>query len=237
MSRFRRHSRHSRKKRAGSSLYIIVLFLLAMAVIWVLTADFESSTAFKWMTGTQQSATIKNVEVKVFDSGQFGVLPGDSIPRWIATKPSELTQDSPRIFFNSQFGKSYNLDLTHEQIPLWNDYVRHVQFWAAECDTLYLIYGPVPDSSARYMINLCIEENSHGQGIVIPSTVSELPFFNFSHSIDAIERLTRIDFFADLLDEESEAYIEKYHQRFRWIYPEDFYNHRIEQNKLIQDGN
>ena len=189
------------------------------------------------MTGTDVPVVDKNIDIKVFDGGQFGVPVGDSIPRWIAQAPTALKEGDSVIFSQSQFGQNFQLSLSKEQQVLWDDYVRHLHFWETDCDTLYMIYGQVPDSTALYSINLCITENSRGQAVIIPDKLSALPFFNFTHSIDKVEQLTKIDFFADLLDPESEAYIEQNHQRLKWQYPAEFYNKRVEQNKQINDAN
>ena len=218
-------------------IYILALLLLSMLVLWILTADFENSSAFQWMTNTTKNQVNPNLEMKVFNGGQFGVLKGDSTPVWIAADAMNLTEGDSVIFDQRLYEKSYRLEVRGKQMPLWNDYLRHLHHWAAECDTMYVVYGQLPDSNAIYTINLCIAENSKGQAVIIPDKISKLPFFNFTHAIDKVERISGIDFFADLLDAESEAYIEDYHQRLQWLYPPEFYNKRLEENKTITNGN
>ena len=201
-----------------------------------MSLDLESSMAMRWMTdptvGTQEK-----IEVRVFDEGQFGIAANDSVPKWIAADVSDLSTGDSIIFRSTQIDGRYQLVLKPTQIPIWNDYVRHAQQWAIDCDTLYMIYGPIPGSWSIYSINLCIDENAHGQAIFLPDTLTALPFFELTSSIDEAERRTNINFFGDLLDTESEAYIEQYHQRLRWLYPETFYNQRIEENNKYRYAN
>jgi hypothetical protein len=236
LSKFQRHSIHRRRARRGNALYIVALVLMGMMVMWFLTMDVESNAAFQWMTGTTPQRATATSEVKIFEGGHFAVPIDDSIPIWIATDASYLPIDDTVIFGATQFGKTYELTITENQLPLWNDYVRHARHWTADCDTLYIIYGKIPKTQDIYTINLCISEYSLGQAILIPDIVSDKPFFEFTHAIDHVEQLTNIDFFKDLLDEESEVYIEKVHQRLKWLYPQEFYQQRLNEIKLLNNA-
>lgn len=206
----------------------MVLFALGGLVVWLLTFDLEESLAVKWMT---DAAGAPETSTQIFTDGQYGIAEMEEVPRWIATQADALPSDTT-IFSSNRMGAQISWSIPQRQAVLWNDYVRHTQHWAAECDTLFVIYGPLPDSSAIYAVNLCVQENSQGQGFILPNKLSDLPLFNFTMPIDRIERMTKIDFFKDLIDPESEAYIEATHQRLQWSYPEEFYQRRIEENKL-----
>ncbi len=188
------------------------------------------------MTNGDQQLVFDKIDIQIYDKGLYGVPSGDSIPRWIASDISALRLDDTVIFSHENMGRSHALTIATTQLPLWNDYIRHARNWERDCDTLYVIYGQVPDTEEIYTINLCIDENSHGQAVLIPKQQSELPFFEFTRSIDEVEKLTNINFFGDLLDHESETYIERNHQRLRWLYPKDLYTERIEENKRLNDG-
>lgn len=209
----------------------MMLLALGAVVVWLMTFDLEESIAVKWMTNAAETPATTTM---IFTDGQYGMVEGETVPRWVATEANALVQDS-MIFSSTQLGQSVQWEIPSTQRPLWHDYVRHTQHWAQECDTLFVIYGPVPDTNSIYAVNLCIEENSYGQGFVLPNKLSALPLFNFTMPIDQVERLTGINFFQDIVDAESEAYIEATHQRLHWTYPEDFYQKRIEENK--QYGN
>ncbi len=218
-------------------MYILALLLLGIMVVYLLTMDLESSFAFKWMTSQEGYADSPKSEVRIHPEGQYGILLGDSIPQYITCQPGTLKTDSLTIFHHQSLGSEYRLQLQSKQLPLWNEYVRLTQEWARDCDSLFIIYGPVPDTSLIYSVNLCIEENSYGQGIILPSDYSNLPFFSFTRSIDQIERITSIDFFSDLLDNESETYIERNHERLRWSYPRKYYDLRLTENKNLENVN
>jgi len=211
-------------------MYIFALLLLGVLVVYVLTMDLETSVAMKWMT-EDNSTNPSTHQIHLHPDGQFGLAVGDSTPTWITTDAMTVYRDSLDIFESQTMGSTARLSLSSsDQIPLWDNYIDHVKVWEIECDTLYIIYGPVPDSQAIYTVNLCIEENSYGQALLLPNAKSDLAFFNFTHSIDEMEKLTGIDFFGDLLDAESEAYLESTHNRLRWLYPEELLNKRIQKN-------
>ena len=216
---------------------MVALVLIGLFLLWFFTLDFESNRAFQWMTNTLPERATTAAEVKIFEGGQYAVSLSDSVPLWIATDVNHLPINDTVIFTSTQFGKSNQLTISPQQLPLWNDYVRHAQHWSTDCDTLYLVYGTVPNSKEIYSINLCISESSKGQGVIIPNEISDLPFFEFTRSIDEIEKRTNIDFFKDLLDEESESYIEQTHKRLQWLYPESFYLKRITELNNIKDAN
>lgn len=231
MTRFRRHTIHSKRSRRGNGLYIIALLLLGGVMVWMLTLDLENTFAIKWMTSAASQQGDRNVETRVFPAGQFGVVAGDSIPVWIACQSAALPVDDRVIFSSTGLDGSYSLELSDDQLPLWNDYVHHVQYWAQDCDSLFVIYGPIPENRSVYGINLCINEFSRGLAVLVPDSLTSLPFFQYTMSIDHMERKVSVDFFGDLLDPESEAFIEGNFERFQWMYPDSFYRNRINENQ------
>ena len=201
-----------------------------------MTLDLESSMAMRWMTEDTPDRA-GELEIRVFDGGQFGIVAYDSVPRWIAADVGDLKLSDSVVFESDQLDGQYHLQLSPDQLPIWNDYVRHARQWSVDCDTLFVIYGPLPRTSSIYAINLCIDEQTHGQAVFLPDSLTSLPFFELTSSIDEVERLTNINFFGDLLDAESEAYIEHNHHRLRWLYPESFYKLRIEENNQYRYAN
>jgi endonuclease G len=113
------------------------------------------------------------------------------------------------------------------QIPafnrgIWKRLEEKVRLWAMDYDTLYVVTGPVltldlpkigPSqvSVPRYYYKVLLdysEPEIKGIGFVMPNLGSKLPLQYYAVSIDSVERLTGIDFFPKLADEQ-ENLIEK----------------------------
>lgn len=105
---------------------------------------------------------------------------------------------------------------------IWKKLEELVRTWAIENDTVYVVTGPVltnellsigPNkvSIPKYYYKVILdysEPSSKGIGFILPNEGSKEPLQNFAVSIDCVEKLTGIDFYP-LLKDEQEEIIEK----------------------------
>ncbi len=105
---------------------------------------------------------------------------------------------------------------------IWKRLEEQVRSWAVDYDTLYVVTGPVltadlskigPNqvSVPRYYYKVLLdysEPQVKGIGFVMPNMGLKLPLQNYAVSIDSVERLTGINFFPKLVDNQEEI-IEK----------------------------
>lgn len=105
---------------------------------------------------------------------------------------------------------------------IWKQLEEQVRDWAVDYGSIYVVTGPVlteglstigPDNVAvpKYYYKVILEYNAKGVkgiGFVLPNESSKEPLQTFAVSIDAVEKLTGIDFYP-ALDDEQEAVIER----------------------------
>ncbi len=105
---------------------------------------------------------------------------------------------------------------------IWKNLESLVRSWANENESIYVVTGPVltpglPTIGLNqvavpnyyYKVILDYREPSiKGIGFVLPNASSSLPLQQFALSIDSVEKITGIDFF-HLLEDEQEAQLEK----------------------------
>jgi endonuclease G len=99
---------------------------------------------------------------------------------------------------------------------IWKKLEELVRMWAIENNSIYIVTGPVltkdlpvigPDRIAvpGYFYKVILDYNEpgiKGIGFIIPNTSSGKPLQSYSVTIDSVEKLTRIDFFPLLPDEQ-----------------------------------
>ncbi len=106
---------------------------------------------------------------------------------------------------------------------VWRELEELTRGWAKRFDQLYVVTGPVltmdikgsigdnevsvPAAYYKVLLDLA-DPDYKGIGFVIPNEVTFEPLYKFATSIDAVESLTGIDFFPDLMEEELEAEVE-----------------------------
>jgi endonuclease G len=105
---------------------------------------------------------------------------------------------------------------------IWKNLESLVRSWANENELIYVVTGPVltpglPTIGGNqvaipnyyYKVILDYREPSiKGIGFVLPNATSSLPLQQFALSIDSVEKITGIDFF-HLLEDQQEALLEK----------------------------
>ena len=98
---------------------------------------------------------------------------------------------------------------------VWKKLEMQVRRWASSYDSLYVVTGPVFDSSmtsigphriavpkAYYKVLLQKRNGSwEGIGFIIPNSTAKVDFKNYATTIDKVEEITGIDFFHTLADE------------------------------------
>ena len=127
---------------------------------------------------------------------------------------------------------------------VWKELEEQSRDWAREMDHLYVITGPVITGGQKqigkdeditvpeafFKVLLDIEgENNKGIGFVIPHKVSFDPLDFYAMPIDAVERITGLDFFDGLLENDLEAEVEATFTAKDWSFDKARFNERIKE--------
>lgn len=127
---------------------------------------------------------------------------------------------------------------------VWRELEEMTREWAQESGTLYIVTGPLLDMQPKgkignnevtipggfYKVILDLEEPLlRGIGFVMPNTITYEPLYTFAASIDEVERMTGLDFFAGLMPEEVEAEIEANGDVDLWKFSKEKYRKRTEE--------
>jgi endonuclease G len=115
---------------------------------------------------------------------------------------------------------------------VWKELEENVRSWARENDKLYVVTGPILDSTlVRYIgktSKITVPEHFykvildyHGTekkaiGFIIPNELSTRRLEDYMVSVDKVEELTGIDFFADMIPDEEEEKLESGVMQKQW---------------------
>ncbi len=129
--------------------------------------------------------------------------------------------------------ESFYLSTIVPHKPAFNKYVwtvlgKTIKAWAYECGSLYVVTGPVladspfptfgPDKVSipkRYYCVLLDAADLRGAGFVMRNSMSSGSLKQFAMSIDEVEKITGIDFFPALPDDQENA-VESRFETGRW---------------------
>ncbi len=123
---------------------------------------------------------------------------------------------------------------------IWRELEQNARRWAKQKGELYVVVGPLYDSSPKrigkngvavpkaFFRVLLAPEDEEAIGFVIPNAVSEEPLTHYAMSVDSVETLTGLDFFADLLLKEVEEKVESNFSPEDWPINERTYRLRVE---------
>lgn len=108
-------------------------------------------------------------------------------------------------------------------VGVWRELEELTRDWAKKFRHLYVVSGPilnrpyidwigknevaVPHAFYKVLLDLS-EPELKGIAWIIPNEVTEMPLTEYATSIDEVEQLTGINFFAELMDEKLEAELE-----------------------------
>lgn len=127
---------------------------------------------------------------------------------------------------------------------IWRELEENVRNWAYDNDELYIVTGPiltkghiiktigynevsVPDQFYKIILDLKMPEQK-AIAFLMPNKKSVAPIKEYVVSIDDIEDLTGINFFADFLTEEQETELEKMTNASKWKFDPKKFKTRIE---------
>lgn len=127
---------------------------------------------------------------------------------------------------------------------IWRELEENVRDWAIDNDELYIVSGPVlseghiikhigmnevsvPDLFYKIILDLK-EPEMKSIAFLMPNEKSIDPITNYTVSIDNIESLTGIDFFADFLPPDMEEELEKIGNPKQWKFDKSKFNKRIQ---------
>ncbi len=107
---------------------------------------------------------------------------------------------------------------------IWRELEETVRDWAKKDRQLYVVSGPVLTQKPKGMIGRdnrisvpaayykvlldLTEPEQKAIGFILPNQVSFEPLYGYAVSVDEVEQLTKIDFFADLMPDDLEAQLE-----------------------------
>lgn len=126
---------------------------------------------------------------------------------------------------------------------VWRELEELTRDWAKESGQLYVVTGPLLGTApkgtignnevtvpgAYYKVLLDLEEPQlKGIGFVIPNRVTDEPLSVFATSIDEVERLTELDFFAEFMPQEVEEKLEAKGDVSLWRFSKAKYRKRVE---------
>lgn len=126
---------------------------------------------------------------------------------------------------------------------VWRELEELTRDWANREERLYVVTGPVTTTdpkgyigrdnrvaipSAFYKVLLDLDEPQRKAiAFVIPNEISFHPLTDYIVSIDEVEKLTGIDFFADLMPDDLEAELEASSNADFWLFSKKKYDKRI----------
>lgn len=126
---------------------------------------------------------------------------------------------------------------------IWRELEELTRTWAKKMNKLYVVTGPiltyepkgyigdneVAIPAAYFKVLLDLEQpGQKGIGFVIPNEVSYDPLFKFAVSVDRVEEISGLDFYADLLGDEAEDAIEADFNIDLWPFSKKKFDDRIE---------
>lgn len=127
---------------------------------------------------------------------------------------------------------------------IWRELEENIRNWAYDNDELYIVTGPifnqglpikkigfnevsVPDQFFKIILDLK-EPEKKSIAFLIPNKKSTEPLINYVVSIDAIEELTGVNFFADFLSPELEVQLELKSEPDKWQFDTKKFKKRVE---------
>ncbi len=126
---------------------------------------------------------------------------------------------------------------------IWRELEENVRDWAYDNDELYIVSGPLFNSSdpkrigkstkvavpdAFYKALLDIEgRKKKAIGFIIPHEKSDLHLKEYAVSVDEIEKLTGIEMFDDLMEDDEEALLEGQYDMQKWRVDKNRFNQRV----------
>lgn len=105
---------------------------------------------------------------------------------------------------------------------IWRELEETVRDWAYDNDEVYIVTGPVLNNVTKYVGDKSkvgvpdayykvILDNKGAKkaiGFIMPNEVSEQPIMSYAMTVDEVERVVGIDFYANLLDDGQEGSLE-----------------------------
>lgn len=126
---------------------------------------------------------------------------------------------------------------------IWRELEELTREWAKDAGELYVVTGPLLEMERKGVIGnnevtipggyfkvlLDLEEPQlKAIGFVLPNTISYEPLYNFVATVDEVEAMTGLDFFAGFLPAEVEAELEAQADIDLWPLDKDKFRKRIE---------
>ena len=150
---------------------------------------------------------------------------------------------SPRAMSETFYMSNISPQVRNFNGGIWRELEENVRDWARRFRHLYIVTGPVLTDDLEtkigkagvtvpkrfYKVILDITEPElKGIGFIIPNELSTKTLDNYAVTIDEVEAITGIDFFAELMDDATEEELEGVAEPELWRYSLERYQQRIE---------
>ena len=184
-----------------------------------------------------QDNAIKSLSAKHNDYTRSGYTRGHLAP----AGDMAFSEDAMRESF---FMSNMSPQIKEFNGGIWRELEENVRAWASDNEELYIVTGPIlnPENIIKkigynevsvpnlfYKIILDIKDpEKKALAFLIPNEKSEQHLKNYVVSIDEIEELTGINYFADFLSEELESELEKKGDPDQWSFDSRKFKKRIE---------
>lgn len=122
---------------------------------------------------------------------------------------------------------------------IWRELEENVREWAVDRGSLYVVSGPIMARSFKTIGNhtkiaiptqfykILLDANTNESiAYIIPNSSSDKKLDDYATSVDEVEKLTNLDFFADLL-EENEEQVESTYVINKWRFDDQRYRQRV----------
>ena len=205
---------------------------------WVAYKLTEESLKVKNVPRAKRFKTdneVDNRSAKHSDYSHSGYTRGHMAPAGDMAFSTEAMQES--FFMSNMTPQTAALNA-----GIWRELEENVRDWAYDNDELYVVSGPIFDSSnpkrigkstkvavpdAFFKALLDIEgSKKKAIGFIIPHEKSDLHLREYAVTVDAIEKLTGIEMFDDLMDDNEEAALEGQFDMQKWRVDKKRFNQR-----------
>ena len=130
----------------------------------------------------------------------------------------------------------------HFNIGIWRELEETVRIWANKYEEIYVVTGPIltrkgkgtigesevtiPPAYFKVILDLR-EPEQKGIGFIMPNEISYEPIFKYAYSIDQVEEMTELDFFAELMPDDLENKLESQVNVDLWTFSKKKYDQRV----------
>lgn len=206
---------------------------------WVAYELTRERLSQKWVTRTndfREDPKIETASATLYDYRGSGYDRGHLVPA--ADMAFSETAMSETFFMSNM-----SPQLRAFNGGVWRELEELVRDWAKKFGHLYVVSGPilsdsiqdwigknevaVPEAYYKIVLDLA-EPEQKGIAWIIPNELTDVPLTEFAMTIDEVEEITGINFFAELMDEQLESRLEGEFNNDLWKLNDKKFKLRVE---------